>query len=603
MPDERIAAVPKIKQRTLENQGGSLQIRGGDNPTWRGRFYVRAVDPNGKPRFICKSIRLGATATTSAEEAEKGLQDAIAASAGHVEQWTPKAVDPTRTRRRKEQTTGPSEKLLTPKQAAQVLDVSEGWVRDHAEWAEPRIPTARSGRPLRFRLTDLNNFKENFSRRPVSTVKPLSGKQFEGAVAIHANGVGMTEQNGGMWNGCVRYVKRDAQGERTEHTSLILLGLRKYMTREHAEAALSRIVAATEERLRANGDPEQEETAVLLNQIIAVTEVKVKEDGASRAANLAAANDSDAQTLGWFWRERFRPMREPIWKESARNDLVRGVELYVLRRFGDVPMSKISRTDVQMHLNDLATAGYSHGVVDKARVWTKALLTEAHAQHLISYNPTSGIRLPKTKKVSKKTLSIPEIDALIREMQPSEATFVRLCLVLGLRPGEALALRWNDLEGDTLRIDEASRHGELHEPKTEASNASMVLPAALAEQLKHLRENSPFSKEEDFIFPNSTGGVMRLDNFRHRVLDPAAKRAGLTGVTFQAMRRTCATMLCGAETNIKDIQVHLRHSKASTTLGIYVQPVSANLRKAVEALHNILTGGREKENKDGDSEA
>ncbi len=58
--------------------------------------------------------------------------------------------------------------------------------------------------------------------------------------------------------------------------------------------------------------------------------------------------------------------------------------------------------------------------------------------------------------------------------------------------------------------------------------------------------------------------------------------------TFQACRRSCATYLQRSG-NVKDIQAHLRHAEASTTLGIYVQEIPESVRAAVESLDRLLT--------------
>ena len=84
---------------------------------------------------------------------------------------------------------------------------------------------------------------------------------------------------------------------------------------------------------------------------------------------------------------------------------------------------------------------------------------------------------------------------------------------------------------------------------------------------------------------------MRLDNYRRRMFRPALEKAGLKGVTFQQCRRSCATLLLdGKHGNLKDVQRHLRHAQATTTLGIYVQEVPASVRAAVESLDKTIFG-------------
>ena len=48
--------------------------------------------------------------------------------------------------------------LLTPKQVAEMLQVSAGWVRDHASRKQPHLPAVKLGKLLRFRFDDVNEF-------------------------------------------------------------------------------------------------------------------------------------------------------------------------------------------------------------------------------------------------------------------------------------------------------------------------------------------------------------------------------------------------------------------------------------------------------------
>src|SRR5204863_373833 len=101
----------------------------------------------------------------------------------------------------------------------------------------------------------------------------------------------------------------------------------------------------------------------------------------------------------------------------------------------------------------------------------------------------------------------------------------------GLRIGEALALRWSDLdlEAGCLRVryqlDETT--GERVEPKTRNAIRDVIVMPALAKMLKEHRLRSGFSKDADLIFANTVGNFQNRHNVRARILRPATKRAGL----------------------------------------------------------------------------
>ena len=92
---------------------------------------------------------------------------------------------------------------------------------------------------------------------------------------------------------------------------------------------------------------------------------------------------------------------------------------------------------------------------------------------------------------------------------------------------------------------------------------------------------------EDFVFQSSNGTPIDGHNFLRRVLQPRAREAGITGITFQALRRTFATHFQAVGT-VKDAQAQLRHTNASTTLNVYTQSIPASVQAAVEALDHKL---------------
>lgn len=301
-------------------------------------------------------------------------------------------------------------------------------------------------------------------------------------------------------------------------------------------------------------------------------------------------------TVRWFFENRFRPMMEPKWKESSRKELIGNIERYVLRLIGETPLAKLDKFELQMQANQLATK-FSDSVVEKYLVWSKAILEEAVDQDFIPKNPARKLTKPQTRAINKRTANEREIRVVMQCMEGRVRVVLMLSFVLGLRPGELLALRWNDVLEASLRIDENARYGKLYVPKTKASEASVWLPAEMRSELLAIRTAD--AQPEDFIFPNAISGVYRLDNFRKRILKPAlleaknkAKSLGLPGeslksITFQVCRRTCGTLMQN-HGNVKDIQAHLRHAQASTTLGVYVQEIPESVQNAVHSLYRKL---------------
>ena len=95
--------------------------------------------------------------------------------------------------------------------------------------------------------------------------------------------------------------------------------------------------------------------------------------------------------------------------------------------------------------------------------------------------------------------------------------------------------------------------------------------------------------------------VHRVDNYRADVLRPAlravADQTGIEGIDFRACRRTCATHLSRYD-GVKEVQAHLRHSRATTTLDFYIQEILDAVRRAVEELDTVLTSPETKDDEE-----
>ena len=85
---------------------------------------------------------------------------------------------------------------------------------------------------------------------------------------------------------------------------------------------------------------------------------------------------------------------------------------------------------------------------------------------------------------------------------------------------------------------------------------------------------------------------MDTGNYRNRILNPLAEKLGLPKLNFQVLRRTMATLAQG-KGSVKDIQAHLRHSKADTKANEYMQELPESVGRMVESMYKELTGYEE----------
>src|SRR5215469_10291255 len=292
-------------------------------------------------------------------------------------------------------------------------------------------------------------------------------------------------------------------------------------------------------------------------------------------------------TLRWFYENRFLPQKEQQWKITSRPKTKRFIENYLLKRFGDTLLGDLDKFTLQTYLNEMAPK-YSKSVLSKIRVYLNSMLDEAVELEMLPKNPAGKLAVPKSgKRRATKHLTPEEIPQILFHLSDRDRLIVRMFLVLGLRPGEMFALRWNDKQGNSLRIDSSITDGMEVETKTEGSDSFVWLPASIDTELEFWRGTVTNATPEAFMFPSSRGTAINTNNFLFRVLKEAGRSAGVDGVTHQMLRRTCSTYMAQM-TSVKDVQADLRHTNAKTTLEHYIKSVPESVRVAVESLDLLL---------------
>ncbi len=130
-------------------------------------------------------------------------------------------------------------------------------------------------------------------------------------------------------------------------------------------------------------------------------EKKVREIIAATAKHQPKPDD---QTLAWFTRERFLPMKKPKWASSTRETNLYTINSHILPVLGSCALAELDKFQCQMFLNQVAKRGFSFTVVDHCRTMLKAILEEAADSDFIGKNPARKLDNPETKEPKKDVL-------------------------------------------------------------------------------------------------------------------------------------------------------------------------------------------------------
>ena len=164
-------------------------------------------------------------------------------------------------------------------------------------------------------------------------------------------------------------------------------------------------------------------------------------------------------------------------------------------------------------------------------------------------------------------------------------------LATGLRRGELLGLKWDDIDmkNGVIRVQRqvARIDGEIVEAplKTKNSYRTVSIGDDAIEVLKEQRKK--VGREIEYVFPSPNGGPISPDsvlNMLHRVLE----RAGLPKIRFHDLRHTFATLALQNGVDIKTVSGMLGHFSAGFTLDTYAHVTTAAQKEAANTMGGVL---------------
>jgi len=310
-------------------------------------------------------------------------------------------------------------------------------------------------------------------------------------------------------------------------------------------------------------------------------------------------------TFEWFVRKRYFPLREGDWRTETAKEKKAQIEIDLIAKFGSESIESLEKFALQTHLNDLALR-YSQDRVKQARSYLKSIFDEAIEQEFLVKDPTRKVKIPKNlRPKDKRILTWEQLRAVLEKATRRDRLLLMLDMTDALRPSELFALRWRSFDDvNTLSITETVYRRQIRPfGKTPGSMTKVHLPDGLAEELrqwkleckktscKTLSCQNPVHRKaspDDFIFQNADGGFMDTANYRTRVLQPIADDLEIPKLNFQILRRTIATRAQKLG-SVKDIQSHLRHSRADTTANEYMQELPESVQQMVGTVYELLT--------------
>lgn len=281
------------------------------------------------------------------------------------------------------------------------------------------------------------------------------------------------------------------------------------------------------------------------------------------------------------------------------------IDRHIAPNIGKIPLEKLSAMDVQKLYRKLLTGGrvaraesrnqpkgLSAKTVRNINQVISSAMNFAVAQRILAQNPCKAVALPNLEHREMQTIPAAQLVVFLDEAKASgvyELYYIELAT--GLRRGELLGLKWEDIDltAGVIRVRrQVSRiDGKIVEAPLKTKNAYRTV--TISPQAVEVLNAQKAKTNDEYVFPSPNGGPISPDSVNN-MLKRVLKRAGILRVRFHDLRHTFATLALQNGVDIKTVSGMLGHFSAGFTLDTYAHVTTAAQKEAARTMESILAG-------------
>ena len=301
--------------------------------------------------------------------------------------------------------------------------------------------------------------------------------------------------------------------------------------------------------------------------------------------------------LTWLEEEHKHQIAHSTWKRYRAL-----ATHHIVPVIGQIPLRKIVPSDIQLVLTTMREAGQSPRSQQQARALLSVALGEAENNEYIPSNPVKKVRIPVNKTREIEPLTVDEVRRLLETYKGTYMSArLHIALLCGLRQGEALGLRWQDIDlvNGVLEVRNQIQmiDGKLQLTglKTERSRRSLVLTSGSLESLKlHKKFVSEMRlgygsqwQDNDLVFP-SPDGSPKQSTLDFNDWKRALRLCGIKPRRLHDARHTAATLMYAQGVGIEVISRALGHSSSAITSKLYVHSALKPQMEAARLMNEAI---------------
>lgn len=319
-----------------------------------------------------------------------------------------------------------------------------------------------------------------------------------------------------------------------------------------------------------------------------------------KGQNLAARPRSFAEWLDEWIEMKTRQGTRPLTLRGYR----RLISDHIKPALGTKKLDKLTPTDVRRLVEAKAVSGLKAATVKQIHGLIRNALADAEREELVYRNVAKLVKPPSVRREEARVLTMEEAKKLLDAIKGDRLEAFWICaLTLGLRRGELLGLRWDDIDfGNgqlTVRqtLQRADGSLQLVDPKTDRSRRTVPVPdPTLAALRRHRRTQAAEQlasgerwKDQGLVFASTIGTPIEPGNLSAR-WRKARTQAGLDWLRLHDLRHACTSYLLACGASPRTVMKTLGHSQIALTMNTYAHVLPDIERAAVDAVAKKLFG-------------
>ena len=313
--------------------------------------------------------------------------------------------------------------------------------------------------------------------------------------------------------------------------------------------------------------------------------------GVLRAPSKTRLRDAAADWLAGAKAGAIRQRNGRPYKPSTLRGYEAALETRLLPEFGHLRLGEITRLDVQDYTESLTADELDGSTIRNIVMPLRAIYRRAVARGEVALNPTTDLELVAPTRRPRRIASPAEAAALLAALPKGERALWATAFYAGLRRGELLALRWEDVDLGSGRIsverswDEGSK--TFVPPKSDAGQRRVPLILELRDYLDEQKITT--GRSTGLVFGKSSEEpCVATTTWRRARAAWASTAPPLQPIMLHEARHTFASMMIAAGVNLKAITSYMGHSSIQITLDLYGHLMPGSELEAAALLDRYL---------------